>query len=46
MSEPDLKQMYRTRHEGAFPGSIEILGHKYSKVDNLRYGTNPHQAAA
>jgi len=46
MTEHDLKKMYRTRKEGAFPGSVEIMGHKFTRVDNLRYGTNPHQPAA
>ncbi len=46
MSEKDLKQMYRTRTEGAFPHHIDLLGRRYEKVDDLRYGTNPHQAAA
>ena len=46
MSEKDLKAMYRTRTEGQFPDTVEILGRAYSKVDDLRYGTNPHQPAA
>ena len=46
MVEKDLKQMYRSRTEGQFPDSVEIIGRKYVKVENLRYGTNPHQAAA
>lgn len=46
MAEQDLKQMYRTRTEGAFPSEIEILGARYDKVEDLRYGTNPHQPAA
>ena len=46
MAEKDLKQMYRTRTEGEFPDAIEVVGRKYVKVENLRYGTNPHQPAA
>lgn len=46
MSEKDLKAMYRTRTEGQFPETMELLGRAYSKVDDLRYGTNPHQPAA
>ncbi|HIJ66135.1 MAG TPA: IMP cyclohydrolase [Candidatus Hydrogenedentes bacterium] len=46
MAEKDLKQMYRTRTEGDLPETIEILGRTYAKVENLRYGTNPHQPAA
>jgi len=46
MAEKDLKQMYRTRTEGDFPESFEMLGRAYSKVEDLRYGTNPHQPAA
>ena len=46
MSEKNLKAMYRTRTEGAFPENIEVLGRGYVKVENLRYGTNPHQPAA
>jgi phosphoribosylaminoimidazolecarboxamide formyltransferase / IMP cyclohydrolase len=46
MSEKDLKAMYRSRTEGQFPDAFEILGRAYSKVDDLRYGTNPHQPAA
>ncbi|HQH68979.1 MAG TPA: IMP cyclohydrolase, partial [Candidatus Hydrogenedentes bacterium] len=46
MAEKDLKQMYRTRTEGHFPDAIELLGRTYAKVEDLRYGTNPHQPAA
>lgn len=46
MAEKDLKAMYRTRMEGDFPQEIEVLGRTYAKVDDLRYGTNPHQPAA
>lgn len=46
MAERDLKQMYRSRTEGAFPESMEVMGRRYVKVEDLRYGTNPHQPAA
>jgi AICAR transformylase/IMP cyclohydrolase PurH len=46
MAEKDLKQMYRTRTEGDFPAAIDVLGRAYTKVEDLRYGTNPHQPAA
>jgi phosphoribosylaminoimidazolecarboxamide formyltransferase/IMP cyclohydrolase len=46
MAEKDLKQMYRSRTEGDFPQTIEVIGRKYVKLEDLRYGTNPHQPAA
>jgi phosphoribosylaminoimidazolecarboxamide formyltransferase / IMP cyclohydrolase len=46
MAPQDLKHMYRSRTEGAFPEKIEVLGRGYEKIEDLRYGTNPHQAAA
>jgi phosphoribosylaminoimidazolecarboxamide formyltransferase/IMP cyclohydrolase len=46
MAKEDLKAMYRTRTEGDFPATIDVMGRAYEKVENLRYGTNPHQPAA
>lgn len=46
MAQQDLKAMYRTQTLGDFPEKVEILGKKYEKVEDLRYGTNPHQPAA
>ncbi len=46
MSEKDLKAMYRTRTTGQFPDTFTVLDNVYEKVEDLRYGTNPHQAAA
>jgi len=46
MAAQDLKAMYRTQTLGNFPATIEILGKAYEKVEDLRYGTNPHQPAA
>ena len=40
------RRMYFSRREGAFPNHFDLLGVRYEKVDDLRYGTNPHQAAA
>jgi phosphoribosylaminoimidazolecarboxamide formyltransferase/IMP cyclohydrolase len=38
--------MYFERKEGEFPTDFTLLGLRYEKVEDLRYGTNPHQAAA
>jgi len=46
MSKSELKSMYSTRAEGDFPDTVEVLGRTLKKVENLRYGTNPHQPAA
>ena len=46
MSTNSLKDMYRTRTEGNFPDTFDFLGRAYEKVEDLRYGTNPHQPAA
>jgi phosphoribosylaminoimidazolecarboxamide formyltransferase/IMP cyclohydrolase len=46
MADKDLKAMYRTKNEGEFPDTIEVIGKTYEKVEDLRYGTNPHQPAA
>ncbi|UCC68576.1 MAG: IMP cyclohydrolase [Armatimonadota bacterium] len=40
------RRMYFERREGRFPEQLELLGVSYDKVEDLRYGTNPHQAAA
>lgn len=42
----DLKAMYRTKNVGDFPDTIDVIGKQYTKVEDLRYGTNPHQPAA
>ncbi|MEN6521455.1 MAG: IMP cyclohydrolase [Armatimonadota bacterium] len=42
----DYKAKYFSRNEGEFPDEITVIDTKYTKVDDLRYGTNPHQAAA
>ena len=42
----DFKAKYFSRTEGNWPDEETILGEKYVKVEDLRYGTNPHQSAA
>lgn len=46
MPSDDLKGMYRSRNEGDFPAAIDVMGRSYQKIEDLRYGTNPHQPAA
>ncbi len=46
IKKDDLKAMYRTKVEGSFPETIEIMGKQWVKVEDLRYGTNPHQPSA
>ncbi len=47
MSDKKLnRDTYLSKHQGDFPGQASILGQQYEKVDDLRYGTNPHQTAA
>lgn len=45
-SEKLSRSTYLTRNVGEYPPAIEIGGLPYEKVDDLRYGTNPHQTAA
>lgn len=40
------RNSYLTQNLGSFPGETEFFGVKYVKVNDLRYGTNPHQPAA
>lgn len=42
----DFRSKYFSRTESGFPNEIDILGIKYEKVEDLRYGTNPHQGAS
>jgi len=42
----DYRAKYSTRTESGFPNEVDILGTTYVKVEDLRYGTNPHQAAS
>jgi phosphoribosylaminoimidazolecarboxamide formyltransferase / IMP cyclohydrolase len=47
MSENKLsRKAYLTKNIGKFTDEIEFNGVKYLKVEDLRYGTNPHQPAA
>jgi len=40
------RSSYLEKNVGNFPSSLDVAGIRYEKVDDLRYGTNPHQAAA
>lgn len=40
------RSTYLSKNTGHYPESVNIIGQKYVKVDDLRYGTNPHQTAA
>ena len=44
--QPMNRQTYLTKNMGDFPAKLEIAGVCYEKVEDLRYGTNPHQPAA
>lgn len=37
---------YFSRNVGDYPEAMQFAGMEYEKVEDLRYGTNPHQAAA
>ena len=39
------RSSYLSRNVGDYPATAEFLGVSYAKVDDLRYGTNPHQTA-
>ncbi len=40
------RNTYLSKNVGSFEDVVEIRGRKYRKVEDLRYGTNPHQPAA
>ncbi len=40
------RDAYLTKNAGDFPATIMVGGRKYVMVEDLRYGTNPHQPAA
>lgn len=42
----DFRSKYFSRTESGFPSEVEVLGVEYEKVEDLRYGTNPHQGAS
>lgn len=46
MSDSLNRKSYLTQNKGDFPESADFFGVQYVKVDDLRYGTNPHQSAA
>ncbi|MFA4943936.1 MAG: IMP cyclohydrolase [Lentisphaeria bacterium] len=45
-SDTMSRATYLTRNVGDYAAEIEVNGLKFTKVDDLRYGTNPHQTAA
>ena len=45
MAKELTRDTYLSKHVGDFPAEVTIGGRSYVKVDDLRYGTNPHQAA-
>ena len=46
MAKELSRSSYLEKNVGSFPETIDVAGVKYEKVDDLRYGTNPHQTAA
>lgn len=47
MSESKLnRNSYLSKNVGDYPAQALFLGQEFQKVDDLRYGTNPHQTAA
>ena len=46
MATPLSRSSYLEKNVGNFPESFEIGSVRYVKIDDLRYGTNPHQGAA
>ena len=46
MAEGLSRSSYLSRNVGDFPAEVVINGRRYVKIDDLRYGTNPHQPAA
>ena len=45
MAKELTRDSYLSKHVGDFPSEVTIGTKRYVKVDDLRYGTNPHQAA-
>jgi AICAR transformylase/IMP cyclohydrolase PurH len=41
-----VRKTYFTRNEGDYPEEFEFFGKSYRKIEDLRYGTNPHQTAS
>jgi len=42
----DFRSKYFSRTASGFPEEMELMGVTYVKVEDLRYGTNPHQGAS
>lgn len=40
------RSTYLSKNVGEYADTVEILGRKYVKVEDMRYGTNPRQTAA
>ena len=40
------RSAYQTQHTGEYADAADILGRRYVKAEDLRYGTNPEQTAA
>lgn len=45
MAKELTRDSYLSKHVGDFPAEMTIGTKRYVKVDDLRYGTNPHQPA-
>lgn len=45
MAKELTRDSYLSKHAGDFPSEVMIGTKRYVKVDDLRYGTNPHQSA-
>ncbi len=45
MAKELTRDSYLSKNVGEFPAELQIGERKYVKVDDLRYGTNPHQPA-
>lgn len=45
MAKELTRSSYLSKNVADFPAEINIGSRRYVKVDDLRYGTNPHQAA-
>ena len=46
MAKELTRDTYLSKNVGDFPAELTVCGRRYVKVDDLRYGTNPHQAAS
>jgi len=40
------RSTYLSQNVGVYDREIEVMGRRFVKVEDLRYGTNPHQTAA